>query len=242
MPLVRKNPFQTAALPGFSLRSLVILIASILVIAGAIVIAFYFYIQYHQTKEQLTKISQANNQGELIAAVGKLILLPTDEEPTIATVSDIKKLRGQSFFVHAKNGDKVLIFEKTRQAILYDPFANKIIEVGPISLPQTPAASSSAIIGASAKEVRIALFNGTTVVGLAAKKADILKKEVANSSIVIKADAQKTNYIDTIVYDATGKFVSQAVLVSKILNGKIGTLPKGELKPKNADLVVILGK
>ena len=65
----------------------------------------------------LTK-STASVQAEadvLIATVGKLISLPTDEKPTIATVTDIEKVKDQPFFKSAKNGDKVLIYTKAQK-------------------------------------------------------------------------------------------------------------------------------
>ena len=71
---------------------------------------------------------------ELIAKVSKLIVLPEGELPTIATVSDPEKVKSQPFFARAKKGDKVLIFANARRAILYDPVADKIVEVAPINL------------------------------------------------------------------------------------------------------------
>ncbi len=101
---------------------------------------------------KLTPASQENaakvETQELIAKVGELMFLPTDEEPTVATVSDVEKLREQAFFLHAKNGDKVLIYAKASKAILYDPVANKIVEVAPINFgalkgsPNTSAVST----------------------------------------------------------------------------------------------------
>lgn len=85
--------------------------------------------------------SNAQNPGkieeeteDLITAVGELIVLPEGEEPTIATVTDPSKLRDQVFFSNAKTGDKVLIYTKARKAILYDPKANKLLEVAPLTV------------------------------------------------------------------------------------------------------------
>ncbi len=76
--------------------------------------------------------------SDLVAEVGKLILLPKDEVPTIATVTDPSKLADQAFFANAKAGDKVLLYTKARKAYLYDPIARRLIEVAPITteLPQ----------------------------------------------------------------------------------------------------------
>ncbi len=80
----------------------------------------------------------------LIAQVGKLIDLPKDETPTIATITDISKLKDQPFFANAKNGDKVLIYTNAKKAILYRPSENRIIEVGAVNINQQPVATPSA--------------------------------------------------------------------------------------------------
>jgi hypothetical protein len=69
----------------------------------------------------------------LIERVGKLIVLPEGEEPTVATVSDPAKLKDQVFFANAKVGDKVLIYTKARKAYLYDPEGDILLEVAPIT-------------------------------------------------------------------------------------------------------------
>ena len=74
--------------------------------------------------------------------VSRLIVLPTGEDPTLATVSNIDVLRSQPFFANSKNGDKVLIYVKARKAILYDEVNNKIVEVAPINIGDS---SSSAV-------------------------------------------------------------------------------------------------
>lgn len=70
----------------------------------------------------------------LVEAVGKLIVLPQGEDPTVASVSDPEKLKDQPFFVNAKIGDKVLIYTKARKAYLYDPKQNKLLEVAPLTV------------------------------------------------------------------------------------------------------------
>ncbi len=72
--------------------------------------------------------------------VRRLMVLP-DEMPTIATVTEPEKLKNQSFFEHAKTGDKVLVFTNAKKAVLYDPVADKIIEVAPLNFTQPDAAA-----------------------------------------------------------------------------------------------------
>jgi hypothetical protein len=70
---------------------------------------------------------------DVAAKISKLIVLPSDELPTLATVSDPEKLKDQPFFAQAKAGFKVLVYSKAQKAILYDPTTNKIVEVAPIN-------------------------------------------------------------------------------------------------------------
>jgi hypothetical protein len=83
--------------------------------------------------------AQAASQTDaIIAEVGKLIELPQGETPTVATVSDPSKLKDQSFFANAKTGDIVLLYTTAREAYLYDPVENKLVEVAPITTGATP--------------------------------------------------------------------------------------------------------
>jgi len=71
----------------------------------------------------------------LIATVGKLVVLPDTEEPVIATVNDPKKLRDQQFFAKAQKGDKVLIYNVARKAILYSPTLKRVVDIVQMSAP-----------------------------------------------------------------------------------------------------------
>ncbi len=84
---------------------------------------------------------QAQAQAEvdvLISDVGKLLALPDDEKPTVATITDVEKLKEQTFFKNAMNGDKVLIYTKAKKAILYRPSDKKVVEVGAVNINQQP--------------------------------------------------------------------------------------------------------
>jgi len=109
----------------------------LLVCLTALVVAGYFYRQNIALKQLLPSVSVSPNQqeiGDIINRVGRLIVLPEGEEPTVATVSDPAKLKDQAFFANAQAGDKVLIYSKAQKAILYDPAADKIVEVAPLNI------------------------------------------------------------------------------------------------------------
>lgn len=92
----------------------------------------YFYKKSVATKNP--DIVAQKEAKSLAEKVGRLIVLPTDEVPTIATVSDPEALKNQDFFADAKKGDKVLIYTNAKKAILYDPVLDKIVTVAPLSI------------------------------------------------------------------------------------------------------------
>lgn len=115
-----------------------------LVALVAIVLAGYFYSQVKALKDNPQAVAQ-QEVAQLVAKVGKLVVLPTDESPTVATVTDPEALRDQPFFANAQTGDKVLIYAQARKAILYSVTLNKIIDVAPLNIGsgQTTTPSSS---------------------------------------------------------------------------------------------------
>lgn len=104
--------------------------------------AVLFLSLYIKSQVELAKIKSQGYRGDedirkILSKVEKNILLPEDETPTVATISDVEKLKSsQLFFAKAENGDKVLIYTKAKKAILYRPSIAKIIEVAPIDLEE----------------------------------------------------------------------------------------------------------
>lgn len=82
-----------------------------------------------QTQSEVTK---------LIETITKLVVLPTGETPTIATVTDLSKLKDQAFFKDAAIGDKVLIYKESKRAILFRPSTNKVIEYASLETEVSP--------------------------------------------------------------------------------------------------------
>lgn len=99
-----------------------------LIILGVGMYAGISIVRYKPHLFYLSQIPMA--QVEAIALsekVGKLMSLPTDEQPIIETVTDLTLLKDKPFFVKAEIGDKVLIYEKAAMAILYRPSKNIMI-------------------------------------------------------------------------------------------------------------------
>jgi hypothetical protein len=110
----------------------ILFVLILLVVIVSIGFAVNFYLKAQKLESEV-QASAVNEVQKIVAEVGKLIVLPKNEEPTVATISDVEKLRGQPFFANARNGDKVLIYTKAQKAILYDPTQNIIVEVAPLN-------------------------------------------------------------------------------------------------------------
>ena len=110
---------------------------SLLVLSLVFLGALYFLREWRgRTVVDVQNNAEAKSNAQaLVEEVSRLISLPQDEEPTVATVSDPQLLKNQAFFANAKAGDKVLIYTRARKAVLYDPVNKKILEVAPLNVP-----------------------------------------------------------------------------------------------------------
>ncbi len=111
----------------------VLLIILVLVAICGVYGSVYFYKKYQTLKVDPT-IEAQKETTRLVEVLGKLMELPTGENPTVATISDKEKLKGQTFFTNAENGDILFAYTTAMQAILYRPSTNKIVNVAPISI------------------------------------------------------------------------------------------------------------
>jgi hypothetical protein len=235
----------------------------ILIIVLFIAVAGYFSYDYYKTQQELSQYKQDTTVGaikaknELLKEVGKLAVLPADEEPTIATVSDAFRLRGQKFFAQAENGDKVIIYANAERAILYRPSVGKVIESAPINIqdfqntvsrneketPEATASSSETPLTKQEAPASVAVYNGTLYVeGLANRVGAYLVKEMPGNriSIDILDNANKINE-DTLIIDLTGEYPEIASEFADILDGEVVDAPEDVNYPE-VDIIVIAGK
>jgi hypothetical protein len=127
----------------------------ILILAGA---TGFFAYKWHQANQQAKleanpKAAAAQQIDDLVDQVSKLVVLPTGETPTVATVTDISKLKGQAFFAPAQNGDKVLIYTQAKKAVLYRPSENRVIEIAPLNIGNNSSSSGSSDDSSQAGDV-----------------------------------------------------------------------------------------
>ncbi len=113
-------------------NKLVLLAAAALVVLLASVAGFFFW-KWQALKSDANVSAQQSSQ-RIIEKVGQLFALPTGEEPTVALIQDKEKLQSQDFFKNARNGDYLLMYSKSKIALIYREKDDKLINVGPIAI------------------------------------------------------------------------------------------------------------
>ena len=109
--------------------------------------------QLQQTEQELQKIRESTERRgtevaqQVLSDVRQKMDIPSDPEPTVATIIDVEALRqSNEFYNKAENGDHLIITEN--RAILYDPDRKIILDVVPVQInqeqqQQIPEASGS---------------------------------------------------------------------------------------------------
>ena len=127
----QRSEEKRAEPPKKSRAGLLLGLMLLVIAGGSVCFGGYFYWQYKKTlKIQTAGVASAQPETKALTdKLGKILDLPGDEEPTMAEVKDVEKLKGQLFFSSAQNGDKVLIYTKNKRAVLYRPGTDKVIEI-----------------------------------------------------------------------------------------------------------------
>lgn len=117
-------------------KSYLVIFVLVLALIGG---GYLGYMKYDDVQKENQQLRDPQESARLEiekvkSEVSKLIDVPQDEDPTVASVTDASQLQNQQFYSKAQNGDKVLLYGKARKAILYRPSENKIIEVATLNL------------------------------------------------------------------------------------------------------------
>ena len=106
----QRSPKFTHKLLAISKSKSLLALCAILV-AVLIFSLFQLYRAHQELKQFKSNPEQATSEevDKLVSAVSKLIDLPKDEKPTVATVKDPENLKNQTFLRKARPYEKVLI-------------------------------------------------------------------------------------------------------------------------------------
>ena len=203
--------------------------------------AYFFYTKYRETNTILNnpEAVAAKDQKELLDKLGKIVELPKDETPSIATVLDTSKFKDQPFFANAQNGDKVIVYSKAKIAILFRPSTNKVIIISPVTTTPTETGGDAT----KSASVKVNILNGTNTAGLTLSAASKLES-LPNITVAERLDANKKDYANTVVFDIGKVNAAEAQNIASVLGGQVvDTLPDGEVLPldTSVNILVILG-
>ncbi len=246
--LPNKDAKKPSRLKG--IRKLVKLSPKLIFILALVGFGAWSFYNYQQSQKEVVRLSTLEGQQELqereveslLEKVKVHMVLPEDEEPTVATISDVDALvEQQPFFGGAQNGDKVLVYVKARKAIIYSPSRDVIINVGAVIVDNTQIAGPESEEGLGQLDIEIR--NGTDTPGLTRQVSERLKEKNSAFDFVELTDASNKDYSKTVIVDL-GKTDNKDLLTS--LGGVLGVstisqqLPEGEQESR-AEVLIILG-
>ena len=97
------------------------------------IVVMYTLIMGAVYKNQMAskKKAQAKEEQETVDKISKLLRLP-NETPLVTTVYNEKDFANNNLFRPVKKGDKILLFINAKQAVIYRPSTNQVVEVVPV--------------------------------------------------------------------------------------------------------------
>ncbi|MEI6462475.1 MAG: hypothetical protein WCO33_02285 [bacterium] len=205
-------------------RPPILAIVLVLVIVGLSATSFYFYKQYTTIKDNPQVLGQQASDT-LLKSLGKLMVLPTDETPTIAEVLDKEKLKDQAFFSDSQNGDKIIIYTKAQKAIIFREKDNLIVNVGPILINNT---SQVSVVLQGTKEAMAAV--ATTIASELGTSVNVTNKIEAKNPTTLKKN---------LVVDIKGTKSDAASRIATTIGGETGSLPAGVTAPADVDFLIL---
>ena len=213
----------------------VLWIITIVIALAGISTAVFLYMENQRIKTDPSVLTEATKKAadeearSLKAKVAKLMQLPSDEDPVVATVSDKEKLKDQPFFKEAENGDRILIFTEAKKAVIYREKDNRIINVGPIAVTSDAATKTAVSVVATTQ---------------ASADATAAKLSSLASSLTISKGTTTVLQSRTQVYDASeGKHGELVTKLAELTGGEvISALPAGQTAPEGAQVVIIAAK
>lgn len=221
------------------------------VLLGVAIIAFIAsYWGYAQTRKQISILTNPNQATELTAAqteellakVSKLINLPDEKSPAVATINDVETLSAQQdFYKDANNGNKLIVFARARKAVIYDEKNNIIVNMGPVFYTDKDGKAQPASLIEDGR-ITIDLRNGSQTKDLGVTNRDKLSTNHA-FNVTHLAKAANGNYKGNIIFNnlKNGAKSDLVAALAKELNATVVTkLPDGEAAA-TTEVVVILG-
>lgn len=166
-------------------------------------------------------------------AVDNHIILPANEEPTLATVEDSNLLTDPFLKKVAKQGDKILLYYTAEKVIVYRPSEDRIVDIFPLILDPSAA---------QAIDAKIAFRSGNGKPEDLGQIRQLLATQYPRAKLSEVLAAARQDYPTTIVIDLSeGSKVDLAIHIAKTIDAQVGILPFGEPRPEEADILILSG-
>ena len=196
----------------------------VLLILALLATGAYLYKQNRDLKNKKTDTQAAaqQEQDETIAAVKKLYVFPADKPDAVVKITDKASCDFKNV-KEAQNGDYVLEFKNENgrvvTVVVYRRNENKIVAFEKVTLPYNVKLVGDAAGRQSAQQTLASVYK---------------------SAVVVKQADAKSPHAELLVVDVSGKNAEAAQQIAETLKAKVGSLPAGEDKPNDADIVVII--
>lgn len=141
--------------PRYGVFGKLIVVAVLLVVAGLLGWAEYNrrltteeLSRAQQELAELKETTQSSRQEiseEVLQKVRTHFYISENQQPTVATITDVERLKQVSdFYSRAQNNDYLIIISDPPRAILYNPDENVILDIVPVTLEQADQAQQGA--------------------------------------------------------------------------------------------------
>jgi hypothetical protein len=210
-------------------------ILSVLCVLALVVAGYSFYLYYNLPAQQ-----EQRELRHLMEAIGGGVDLPSLETPRLISVNDENKSESRVFFQKAESGDKILLYQGGRRAILYRPSLARVVDmasmVKKIDIAQKSPTEQATASGA------LVIFNGAGDQLLVDRVEASIREKFPSIDISDVRDALKSNYPSSVVIDITGKNSNLVSAVAQTIGGYVSDIvPVGETAPVS-DILVIVGE
>lgn len=209
---------KTTYKKGFN-KTPMLLAANVLVILGLLGATGFYYKKYHDIKKLTPEQLQQQQVDAYTKELSKVYSVPNEKPASVATVQDKDAVKKQyPALDQAENGDVVFVYKDAKLAILYRPSEKKVIK----SIPVTTQLS-------------------IRTVGSESERQAIEKTLTDNKVAFTSGGNSRTTLSGITVVDLKGDKGDQAKQLADLVKGKVGSLPAGEDKPNDIDLLVLVG-
>lgn len=182
-------------------------------------------------------------RAAILSAIERHMIVPADDTPVVATVTDADLLRAQQpFFANAQNGDQLVLFPNAAQAVLYSPQRDIIVNVGHTNDSAVSQAHHAQNPPAEQEHaITLDIRNGSGRTG----EAGYAQEQLAGDSRYVVStvgNAAHDEYSSSVLVERMSGLDASAVdaLAARFNASVVSSLPVYEA-PSQADLVLILG-